>query len=188
MKKALKVVALLLALAVCFLLGWRVMPRVWPTIKTQVVYRVLPQLQPSPAPVVTPVPYQPYSNTALGDPIAPTDSVVYYFYKDYCPYCAQLEPLIAGLPEQITLPDGSVSRVRLVSLNKNDDAAADVISAYYAEHAVPEERQYVPAVVVGGRYMMPGSEIIDGLLEALLAGEGLDTPLLDGAQRQPVDK
>ena len=45
MKKALKVVALLLALAVCFLLGWRVMPRVWPTIKTQVVYRVLPQLQ-----------------------------------------------------------------------------------------------------------------------------------------------
>ena len=46
MKKVLKVLALLLAMAVCFLLGWRVMPRVWPAIKTQVVYRVLPQLQP----------------------------------------------------------------------------------------------------------------------------------------------
>ena len=185
MKKCLKVVALLLALAGCFLLGWRVMPRVWPAIKTHVVYPVLPQLRPEPTPVVTPAPYVPHSNAAWGDAIALQDSLVYYFYKEYCPYCAQLEPLIAGLPEQIPLPDGAVSRVKLVCLNKNDEAMGQVIADYYVNNAIPEERQYVPAVVVGERYLMPGSEIIDQLLEALLAGEGLQTPLLDGSQRTP---
>lgn len=38
MKKLLKVLALLLAMGLCFLAGWRIMPRVWPTIKEQVVY------------------------------------------------------------------------------------------------------------------------------------------------------
>ncbi len=184
MKKFLKLLCLLLAMAVCFLLGWRVMPKVWPALKTQVVYRVLPQLQPAPTPVVTPTPYQPKSSAALGDAIAPQDSLVYYFYKDYCPYCAQLEPLMAALPEDITLPDGARSAVKLVCLNKNEEAMAAVIADFYADFAIPEERQYVPAVVIGERYLMPGSEIIDQMLDALLNGEGLATPLLDGAQRE----
>lgn len=185
MKKVVKAFALLLVMGACFLLGWRVMPKVWPTLKTQVVYRVLPQLQPAPTPVVTPTPYQPVSNAAFGDPIAAQDSLVYYFYKEYCPYCAQLEPLMAALPERSTLPDGSISPVKLVCLNKNDEAMGQVVADFYADFAIPEERQYVPAVVIGGRYLMPGSEIIDQLLEALLAGEGLATPLLNGAQRMP---
>ena len=185
MKKSLKVLAVLLAMALCFVLGWRVMPRVWPVIKTQVVYRVFPQLEPTPAPVVTPAPYHPASSAAWGDAIAQGDSLVYYFYKDYCPYCSALEPLTSGLPEQITLPDGSVSRVRLVCLNKNDPAMAEVIAQFYADFAIPEEEQYVPAMIIGDRYLMPGNEIIDQLLEALLAGEGLQTPVLDGSLRMP---
>ena len=183
MKKFLKALAVVVALGLAFLAGWRVMPRVWPAIKTHVVYEVFPQLEPTPAPVVTPAPYVPQSSAAFGDPVHATDSVVYYFYKDYCPYCAALEPLTAGLPDAVTLPDGSRSTVRLICLNKNDEAMAEVIAQYYEAHAIPEERQYVPAMVIGERYMMPGSEIIDQLLDALLAGEGLHTPLLDGAQR-----
>lgn len=184
-KKLLKILALLLAMAVCFLLGWRVMPRIWPAIKQQIVYRILPQLEPSPAPVVTPAPYLPESNAALGDAIAAGDSLVYYFYKDYCPYCAQLNPLMAGLPEKIILPDGTASPVKLIALNKNEPAAAEIIAAYYSNFDVPEDRRYVPAVVIGQRYLMPGSEIIDQLMDALTSGEGLLTPLLNGAQRLP---
>lgn len=113
------------------------------------------------------------------------DSLVYYFYKDYCPYCAQLNPLMAGLPEKIILPDGTASPVKLIALNKNEPAAAEIIAAYYSNFDVPEDRRYVPAVVIGQRYLMPGSEIIDQLMDALVSGEGLLTPLLNGAQRLP---
>ena len=183
MKKFLRAVALLAAMGLCFLAGWRVMPRVWPAIKKAVVYPLFPALEPAPAP--TPVPYVPESSAALSDPVGPTDSLIYYFYKDYCPYCAALEPLTAALPAQITLPDGTTSRVMLVCLNKNEEQASALIEAYYQDFAIPEDRQYVPAMVIGDRYMMPGIEIMDQLLDALISGEGLHTPLLGGAQRQP---
>lgn len=185
MKKFLKLLALLLALSLAFLLGWRVMPHLWPSIKTAIVYPLFPQLAPTPAPVVTPAPYVPERSAALSDPIAATDSLIYYFYKDYCPYCAALEPLTAGLPTHVTLPDGTTSAVRLVCLNKNDEADAAIVTRFYADHAIPEDRQYVPAMLIGNRYMMSGVEIIDGLMDALMAGEGLNTPLLDGAARTP---
>ena len=183
MKKLLRIIALLLVMGLCFLAGWRVMPKIWPAIKTQVVYRVLPDLEPTPAPVVTPAPYEPEHNAVLGDPIAPADSLVYYFYKEYCPYCAAIEPIMAGLPAQLTLPDGALSTVKLVCLNKNDPAMAELIDNYYAEYSVPEDKQFVPAVVVGDRYLMPGREIIDQLMDALTAGEGLLTPVIDGSPR-----
>lgn len=107
----------------------------------------------------------------------------FYFYKDYCPYCAALEPLTVGLPESITLPDGVPSDVKLICINKNDPEMAEVVARYYADYAIPEDRQYVPEMVIGSRYLMPGSEIIDQLMDALMAGEGLETPLLDGSER-----
>jgi len=181
MKKVLKVFCLLLALGLSFLAGWRVMPKIWPTIKTQVVYRLLPDLQPTPAP--TREPYVPKSDAALGDEVLAGDSLIYYFYRDYCSYCSQMEPLAAGLPEKITLPDGTQSRVRLVCLDKSDEVAGQIIADYYAANELPEERQYVPAMVIGDRYMSPGNEIIDGLMDALMAGEGLNTPVLGGGER-----
>ena len=185
MKRFLKWLALLLAMGACFLLGWRVMPKVWPAIKTKVVYRLLPQLQPTPRPQVTPAPYVPSASAALGDPIHAADSVIYYFYKDNCPYCAQLDPLIAALPSRIYLADGRESQVKMICLNKGDEETAPMIAAYYEKYAISEERQYVPAMVIGDRYMMPGSEIIDQLMDALIAGEGLQTPLMDGSTRSP---
>ncbi len=182
MKKLIRFLALVAAFDIVFLLGWRVMPKIWPAIKTQVVYRVLPQMKPSPTPAITPAPYVPKSNAALSDALSPSDSVVYYFYKDYCPYCAQLEPLMAGLPDQIRLETGESSPVRVIALNKNDAEMLAVVSKYYQDFAVPEEEQYVPAVVVGERYLMPGSEIISELMDALMAGEGLDTPRLSSEQ------
>ena len=181
MKKGIKVLCFLLALLVVFVLGWRVMPRVWPTIKQRVVYPIFPQLKPEPAP--TPEPYIPHSDTVFGDTIAESDSLIYYFYKDYCPYCRELEPLTAGLPDTITLPDGSTSTVRLVCLNKVEDEYLKIITEYYEAHSVPEEERYVPAMVIGDRYLYLRSEITEQLMDALVAGEGLNTPLLDGGER-----
>ncbi|MBR3107518.1 MAG: hypothetical protein IKH30_10100 [Clostridia bacterium] len=181
MKTGYKILCLVLALVAMFMLGWRVMPKVWPSIKEAVVYPVLPQLKPAPSP--TQAPYQPKSTAVYGDPIAESDSLIYYFYKDYCPWCRQLAPLIGGLPRQIILPDGTVSAIKLMCLNKAEEPMLQLIKAYYEKYAVPEEEQYVPAVVIGERYLFAAEEIVPQLMEALMAGEGLQTPLLDGAER-----
>ena len=181
MKKGVKVLIALLALGGVFLLGWRGMPRMWPGIKEAVVYPVLPQLRPEPAPTLPP--YVPHSTAALGDPVAESDSVIYYFYKDYCGYCRELEPLTAGLPKQITLPNGTVSAVKFIGLNKVEDQYLQIINAYYEEHDVPAERRYVPAIVIGDQYLFLKDEIVPGLMDALMEGEGLKTPLLDGSNR-----
>lgn len=186
MKKGLKILIVLLVLGVIFLLGWRVMPKVWPDIKVAVVYPVFPQLRPAPAPTVPP--YVPHSTAALGDPILGSDSLIYYFYKDYCGYCRELEPLTAGLPKYITLPDGTLSAVKFIGLNKVEDKNLQIINAYYEEYDIPAERRYVPAVVIGNHYLYLKEEIVPGLLDALSAGEGLKTPLLDGSNRTADDQ
>jgi hypothetical protein len=38
-------------------------------------------------------------------------------------------------------------------------------------------------MVIGDKYLFAGEEIVPGLLEALTAGDGLKTPLLDGNER-----
>ena len=181
MKKGLRILCMILFLAAAFLCGWRVMPKVWPGIKQAVVYPVFPQLQPTPAP--TQEPYVPESSAGFDDPIKATDSLIYYFYKDYCPFCRQLEPLTAGLPKRITLPDGTVSEVKFVCLNKVEEPMLQVITEYYEQYGVPDEEQFVPAIVIGDRYLYLGEEIIDQLMDALMEGEGVNTPLLNGSQR-----
>ena len=178
MKRLTAVCLIILLLILFFLLGWRVMPRIWPDIKEAVVYPVFPQLRPEHAP-----PYIPESNTSYGDPISANDSLLYYFYKDNCRYCRELSPLISGLPDEIILPDGTVSRVRLIALNKVEDEAYEIINDYYEAHDIAEDRKYVPALVIGDRYLFLRDEITDQLMDALVHGEGLNTPLLDGAER-----
>lgn len=183
MKKGIKLLGLILALITAFLIGWRVMPKIWPSIKQNVVYPMIPQLKPELTPAITPEPYLPKSDSIFGDAISSSDSLIYYFYKDYCSYCRELEPLTSGLPKQITMPDGKSSTVKLICLNKVDKELFKIINDYYEAYHVPEERQYVPAIVIGDRYLYLKTEIVDQLMEALLAGEGLKTPMLDGAQR-----
>ncbi|MBR3494219.1 MAG: hypothetical protein IKH38_02215 [Clostridia bacterium] len=186
LRKPLKILIALVALALAFGLGWRVMPKVWPGIKTALFG------QPKVEEPAKPELYVPAATAVFEDPISETDSLIYYFYKDYCPYCRELEPLTAGLPKAITLPDGRQSAVKLVCLKKNtaegevadpEKDPAAVIARYYEEHAIPEERQYVPALVIGDRYLFTRTEVVPQLLEALVAGEGLNTPLLNGAER-----
>ena len=182
MKKGWKILCAALVLIAVFLLGWRVMPKVWPGIKGSIVYPLFPQLKPEPEPVDL---YEPKATASFDDEVSAGDSLVYYFYKDYCPWCRQLEPLTAGLPKTVTLPGGTSSAVKLVCLNKVEDRYLKVITDYYEAHAVPEERQYVPAVVIGERYLFAGEEIIAQLCDSLAAGEGLATPLLNGQERVP---
>lgn len=182
MKKGIKILCAILVLCAVFLLGWRVMPRVWPSIKEAVVYPVLPQLQPTPSP--TPEPYMPHGNTVLSDPISKTDSLIYYFYKDYCPWCRQLHPLTSGLPKEILLEDGTKTAVKLVCLNKVEDDMLQIITEYYDAHDIPEDRRLVPAMVIGDQYLFGAEEIVPGLMEALMNGEGLKTELLNGQERE----
>ena len=181
MKKGLKILCAVLVPILAFVLGWRVMPRIWPEIKEAVVYPVFPQMKPSPAP--TQEPYLPKSTASFEDPISAGDSLIYYFYKDYCPWCRQLEPLTSGLPKQITLPDGTKSDVKMVCMNKVEDKYLQIITEYYETYGIEEEKQYVPAMVIGDRYLFAGEEITGQLLDALMAGEGQKTPLLDGNMR-----
>ena len=181
-KKRIMNIFLILMLCVAFLAGWRIMPNIWPGIKEAVVYPVLPQLKPTPKP--TAEPYLPQSNAQFGDSISKTDSVIYYFYKDYCPWCRQLEPLTAGLPKEIILEDGTKSAVKLICLNKVEEDMLRIITEYYDSHDIPEERRLVPAMVIGDHYLFAANEIVPSLMEALMAGEGLKTELLDGNERQ----
>lgn len=111
---------------------------------------------------------------ALSD-VRPEDSLILYLFKDYCPYCKELEPLFASLPDTVTLANGKVSRVRMVSLEKQIPAQMAVVQRYYDMLRVHPDRQYVPMVIVGDKALFLKEEIEPGLMPALLAGEGLRT-------------
>lgn len=184
------VLLIILALIGMFVLGWRVMPKIWPSIKGA----IFPSGD-SAAPQATPEPYVPHGDAAYGDAIGETDSVVYYFYKDFCPHCRALDYLTTGLPDKIYLADGTESRVKLIPVRKpQDDVAADdptawilgMITEYYDEHNVPQEDRHVPAMVIGDRYLINEDQIAGQLMDLLIAGEGLKTVLLDGNARVPA--
>ena len=174
-----------------FLVGWRLMAyRWWPVLSPyvkQIVYSVIPSLEPEPIPQVI-TPYTPKADAKLHDPIAATDSLFYYFYFPTCPYCANYADMVlAGLPDEITLPDGSVSRVMMVAVNKHDEAEYSYMEAYYNEHGIVKNEeqndQVVPSIVIGDRYLRGTMEIRDYFYQLLLSGEGLNTPLIDGGER-----
>ena len=68
-----------------------------------------------------------------------------------------------------------------------EDQYLQIINAYYEEHDIPAERRYVPAIVIGDQYLFLKEEIVPGLMDALMEGEGLKTPLLDGTQRVSIE-
>lgn len=41
-----------------------------------------------------------------------------------------------------------------------DNYLDKIITWYYEEHGIPEEKQYVPAMVIGDRYLFGGEEIM----------------------------
>lgn len=179
--KVLLALIVFISLAGSFLLGWRVMPKIWPDIKTNIVYKLIPSLEPEKE---EKAPYIPQSNAEFGDAISKTNSLIYYFYKPYCPYCEAIDALISGLPEKIYLPDGTESNIKLVAVNKEDKEGLKIIEQYYADNNIPEEKRFVPAIVIGDKHLMPGKEIIEQLSDALVSGKGLETPLLNGSERQ----
>lgn len=153
------------------LFGWRVMPRVWKWTKGLFSAPIAVEKEP----------YIPSSTASLQDTFAASDSVIYYFYKDNCPYCVEIEGLFKGLPSEITLPDGP-SQVKLVCVNKNTHP--EICEAYYAQAGIPENQRFVPAVVVGNEYLFAPAEIMEGMYACLLRGEGLITPMMGDNHRE----
>lgn len=125
-----------------------------------------------------------YALTRRDDPsgVQPGDSVIVYFYKEACPYCLELAPLIEALPDTITLPDGETSAVRFLALNKNIPEEMAVVQAYYEALDIAEERQLVPMMIIGDTDLFLYEEIVPQLLPLLLGGDGTGTPLAPFAQ------
>ncbi len=124
--------------------------------------------------------YHPKSNTGIDADVDAGDSLVYYFYRPTCRYCSErADMIIAGLPEEITLADGSKSKIRLVALNKSDPDEGAIIQAYYERKGIPEERQLVPTLIIGESYLCGSVEIKNSFLTLLLSGEGRQTPYID---------
>lgn len=118
--------------------------------------------------------------TIIGDrfmDVESGDSVIVYFYKENCPYCEQIRPLMEAIPKKITLPDGTLNRVRVIWLNKNEQSDYGIIENYYRLLSIPSSRQYVPMVLIGDSTLYLYDEIVPNLLAYLLNGEGLSTPL-----------
>lgn len=142
------------------------------------------------SPLSTPLPgaYEPASTQGLEAPVYADDSLVYYFYRPDCPYCRdRADMLLHGLPEYIDLPDGSVSRVVLVTVNKSDPVQGELIRACYHAREIGEDRQLVPAVLIGGAYLCGTEEIREHFLTMLCRGDGLATPLMNGGARETAD-
>ena len=60
-----------------------------------------------------------------------------------------------------------------------------IIEKYYDTYNIPEEKQKVPSMVIGNRYLFGWDEIGERLISSLIAGDGLQTPLLNGSERKP---
>lgn len=171
-KKRRLIVCMVLIASLSCLFGWRVMPRIWKWAKGLFV-------QPA---VTVREPYVPVSSCSLQDVFSAEDSVIYYFYKDNCPYCEEIDGIFKGLPEEILLQNGQKSAVKLVCVNKNEHL--QVCNAYYEAAGIPENQRFVPAVAVGEHYLFAPSEILEGLYSALLSGDGLCTPMIGDNLRE----
>lgn len=115
-------------------------------------------------------------NDALCD-VAEGDTKIVYIYKPNCEFCAKVKPLLAGLPEYVYLEDGTQSRIVFVSVNKDDYFEYQAVKQYYDMLEIPEDHQYSPLLIVGGKYYMGYDEIVPNLMNALIAGDGLTTDL-----------
>ncbi len=162
-------------------IGWRVMVRVWPVIKpaimTNIVYKIIPSLEPE-AKIVEPELYTARSTAATSDKFGPTDTVIYYLYKDYCPYCKAISPLFDEMPDIIRLADGTESKVYIIAIEKQTEEGLALCEYYYENFSITEDERYVPALVIGSTYLFGSNEIMGGLYPAILSGEGLKTPML----------
>lgn len=128
-------------------------------------------------PVETSAPEQDfYRNDDLTD-LCETDSAIVYVYKPNCEFCAKVKPLLEGLPEYITLQDGTRSRIVFVSLNKDDYFEYQAVKQYYDGLEIPEDHRYSPLLIVGETFYMGYDEIVPNLMNALIAGDGTATNL-----------
>lgn len=106
-----------------------------------------------------------------------SDSKIVYVYKPNCEFCAKIKPLLEGLPEHVVLQDGTVSQIVFVSLDKDDYDQYQAVKQYYDDLQIPEDHRYSPLLIVGEKFYMGYDEIVPNLMNALIAGDGLQTDL-----------
>ena len=108
-------------------------------------------------------------------------SVALFFYAPGCHGCEKAEDeILSALASQIMI-GGRESPVHIIYLSIADPEGVDLFRTYCSEYYVGEDEQKVPMVFVGYR-AFSGFDEITGLPDALMEGEGLETPVFETAE------
>jgi thiol-disulfide isomerase/thioredoxin len=100
------------------------------------------------------------------------------FYSPTCGHCAQIiEQVLPELDRQYG------SQLVIYGVNTYSETGDALFANYIELFDVPEDRQAVPTLVVGGQVLLGSSEIPEqfpGIIEDGLKNGGIDWPALEG--------
>lgn len=95
-----------------------------------------------------------------------------YFYRDDCEECMQLKPYLESLPGEILIGKERVPLVIEALASRSGDNG-EVLRQFFRDYDVPEEKQMVPFVILGDKYLAGADEIRSGFIPLAEKGYGL---------------
>jgi len=99
------------------------------------------------------------------------DANVFFFYREDCQECKEIQPFIEKIPPKIKV-NGKEVELNLICLNSREGNNGERIRALFNIYDVPSEKQMVPFVFLADRYLAGKKEIEENLLELLEQGHG----------------
>lgn len=109
-----------------------------------------------------------------------SDSVIYYLYSPSCAGCAEVEPLLDGLPASVTVRRGDyefTSQIKLLRVDIYEHP--DIAAALFKRYMVPEKAQTTPIVFLRDKYYGGADSINRMLMYAIENAQAVGTPLLE---------
>lgn len=119
-----------------------------------------------------------------------TNTKIMYFYVPLCAECEDVESFFDDLdPSYNVAYDGQLinSQVIITKLNVSEIENLNLLRTYISKFGVPEERQQVPIIFIGDKYLFGIEEIKGNLKNLILSGEGLFTPKFNEAAEDSVN-
>lgn len=119
-----------------------------------------------------------------------TDSNIIYLYVPLCAECEDVESFFDDLDPSYNIPyDGQLinSQVIITKLNVSEIENLNLLRTYISKFGVPEERQQVPIIFIGDKYLFGIEEIKGNLKNLILSGEGFFTPKFNEAGGDSVN-
>jgi cytochrome c biogenesis protein CcdA len=122
---------------------------------------------------------QPAPQTAAKAPrdfpaAGPGDSVLVCFVTTACENCEKATVLLRGLPDEITLADGTSSSLDIYYFNVAEEEGLPAARQFFSAFKVPDSKQLVPVVFYAGGYLAGYEEIEKNINEVLISGAARD--------------